>query len=275
MCRWSVCARTWALIGVAAVVAGVIGVALAQEQPREARPASVVPPAARPAQQHPAPEPGEPARPPKPQRTPEPAAPPQPPDAPRPPKLEPPLRIEVTIYQLDLKTESATALDAAALAKQGATLADMDKVLNGLGRVSVLYRADQAVLPLDHTQMEISANVPYVSGVATTSEGKRAANINRQNLGAKLSVIGRPVDTEGRHQVLMNVEAQFTGMGTSSLESSPDVTAPIFREVHQTYGGFLDYGKPVVLLTVDGATNAATKADGVTAYITRIVFYPI
>ena len=276
MCSWSKCARTLALLAVFAVAAVAVNASFAQDQPRGARPASVAPSGnALPAQQHPTPEPAEPARPPRPQRNPDGATPPQPPDAPRPEaRFEPPVRAEVTIYQLDLRADRVTGLEAAALAKQGTTLADMDKVLNGIGRASVLYRADQMVLPLDHTRIELTSDVPYITAAGVGKEGQRVTSIAREKVGAKLAIFGRTMDLDGRHSLVLNLEINFSGIASSPVESSPDVKAPVFRDVRQSYGGFIDFGKPVIVLSVDGATGAATSSDGATAYITRIVIYP-
>lgn len=194
---------------------------------------------------------------------------------PRPVAPQPSVRFEAVVYRLAMSGENAVRVDAAELAEQS-TLMEFDEALRGLGEAQLLYRVDQTVALHDGDQAQsrrgrrrvmITADQPYVSGSIVSEDGKERAAIARREIGVVFELAGMWVGDPSPEVVQLTLTVQLSVLESSGVQMGPDLTSPVFRDVEQLYSGDAEPGKPIVLLSLDGATP---DADGrATAYITR------
>jgi hypothetical protein len=189
-----------------------------------------------------------------------------------PQRPEPPttVRLEATVFRVELPSERIIELDSKKLAADGATPAKMAKLLQGYGPTRVLYRVDQ--VPATGGQREassLSLDVPYVANRQTNQDGGESASIARTKLGMRLEVHANYPDEGERSKVYATVRVEVTGMSETSIEVSEDVPAPAFWSVYQSYAGLTELGRPSVLLTADSASS--DDHDNGAAIVTLLV----
>ena len=194
---------------------------------------------------------------------------------PKPGAPQPSVRFEAVVYRLTMSTENAVRIDAAELAKQS-TLIEFDEALRELGEAQLLYRVDQTVALHEGDQAQsrrarrrimFTADQPYVSGSTISKDGKERTSIARREIGVVFELAGMWVGDPTPEVVQLTLNVQLSALEPSGVQVGPDLTSPVFRDVEQIYSGDVEPGKPIVLLSLDGATP---DADGrAIAYITR------
>lgn len=188
------------------------------------------------------------------------------------PNYDPPLRFEVIIYQVEIPPDKVAAIDTQALATQGDTMPDFDKALRALGPTSILYRADQTITLQGRNRIQIGGDVPIVVGATVTPAGQMQNQVSRQRFGAEIDVSGRWLPADGPFRPQGSVTIELTDASPGIVDVGGGVKAPVFRSLRQNYGGELELGKPIVLLSVDGAGTVEARRS--VAYVTRLMFRP-
>jgi hypothetical protein len=168
----------------------------------------------------------------------------------------PALRFEGTVFQVVVAKEQVVDLDSTALADRADTAQHLAEALHEFGPVEVLYRVDQAV-PMDARthRIDIATTVPYVSGTQTSSTGQISTSIKRTSVGGIFGVWIRMIEGVPDDHVQLNLDVELASMTGSTIDLGQGVSAPVFWEVTQTFGGTWELGRPIVLLSVDGAAT--------------------
>ena len=200
--------------------------------------------------------------------------PPAPPERFRPPPEPldvPPVRFEATVFQIDVAKDRIVELDAKKLAAAGATPAALLKTLRDFGPTTVLYRVDQNVSASEGRRLHdisIARDTPYVTGMQTPPSGESTPSYGRAKVGGHFKVSSFFPDDSNRQKVLVGLEIEVSRITDGSGQPGGDITAPVFWNFEQTYGGITELGKPVVLLSVDGSSTAG--ADKALAFVTLV-----
>jgi hypothetical protein len=199
----------------------------------------------------------------------------EPATTPKPVTPQPSVRFEAVVYRLTMSTENAVRIDAAEVAEQP-TLMQFDEALRGLGEAQLLYRVDQTVALHDDERAQsrrgrrrimITADQPYVSGSTRSEDGGERTSIARRDIGVVFELAGMWVGDSTPEVIQLTLNVQLSALEPSGVRVGPDLTSPVFRDVEQMYSGDVEPGKPIVLLSLDGAT---ADADGrAVAYMTR------
>jgi hypothetical protein len=179
----------------------------------------------------------------------------------------PPLRFQATVFQVELTNQRAVELDAKRLTASGATPAELYKVLHEFGSTQVLYRVDQAIDA--HAKICITGDAPYVTGTSTTAAGQTSTAVARERLGAQFEIVVRPAGEQAPGCVGLSLHVEITCLTSSVVQTAKDVTAPVFRRIEQSSGGLIELGKPLVLVSVDGAST--TESDKTLAFVSLVV----
>ncbi|TWT45307.1 hypothetical protein RAS1_17300 [Phycisphaerae bacterium RAS1] len=188
------------------------------------------------------------------------------------PTYDPPLKFEAITYQIEIAADKVAAIDTQALASQGGSLVEFDKAIRALGAARVLYRADQTITIQGRNEIEIGGDVPIIIGTSVTPAGQPQNQLSRQRIGAKIDIGGRWMFADGAHRAQAGVVVELSDTTPGNVDVG-GVKAPVFRSVRQNYGGELELGHPIVLLSVDGA--GSLEAGKSVAYITRLMFRPV
>jgi hypothetical protein len=189
-------------------------------------------------------------------------------DQAEPPGPPPVVRFEAAAYRLALSTENAVRIDAASLAEAG-TLVEFDEALRALGDAQVLYRVDQTVNLRQHRRIRITADEPYVTGSSKAKDGRPMPSVARRDVGAEFDFAGEWAPGGGSKLVHLWLQVEIDALEESRVETVSDVAAPVFRGVEQQHGGLVGFGRPIVMLSLDGACT--DRSGRAVAFITRVV----
>lgn len=252
--------------------------AIAQEGPppeRRSRPAVDRPPQqapeGRPEARRPADRPQEEARPDdrRPAEGPggrRPGAPPEPPPA-------MPIRLDLTVHQVELTAEQLLQVDAEVLALRSRTPLELHAALADLGPTELLYRVDQSLNLVPGARSEsitVATDLPYLMAAAGGKDGQRVGQINRQKSGLRLHITAPGGPGAPPHGVVMAVDMSV--MANSDLKLADELFVPVFRSI-EVSEVFAPLGRPCVSLSIDAVPG---RPDGkALAYVTRIVATPL
>ncbi len=178
------------------------------------------------------------------------------------------VRFEAAVYRLALSVEDAVRIDAAGLA-EAASLVEFDEALRALGDAQLLYRVDQTANLRERDRIRISADQPYMTGSSRTKDGQTLWTVARQNVGAEFSFSGAWLAESPSQVVHLSLDVGLSATEESGVELGTDLASPVFRKVEQRHSGPVHFGRPVILLGLDGAcTDDAGRA---VAFVTRVV----
>lgn len=186
---------------------------------------------------------------------------PSPPPAPAPPQPPQPqreiasVRLEATVWLVEVPPERLAELDATALAAEAVSPPKLAQVLQKFGTTKVLYRVDQLVTADGGRtgKVEISQNAPYVVSGQKVPAGEGVPSIARDSTGAKFDIFAVKMEGDAPNRVQATVKVELSAMTDSGVSIGGDTTAPAFLRVSQSYGGPTELGKPVVLISADGS----------------------
>jgi hypothetical protein len=188
-----------------------------------------------------------------------------------PPPERPSVRFEATVFQVEVAKAGIIELDARKLAAEGPTPAALAQVLQSFGTTDVLYRVDQVIAAGDGPRrISIARDTPYMTGLSTTSTGQVTTLVARERVGGEFKVDGHFRDPADKGCLQTSLEIEIAALSGSQVEVGKDITAPVFWRVEQTYAGATELGKPIVLLSVDGA--ATTGSDKILAFVSLVKF---
>ncbi len=180
----------------------------------------------------------------------------------------PSARFEATVFEVVMAPESGISLDAQRLAADGPTPAKLAQALAPFGSARLLYRIVQ-VVPIDGraTRVEISRDVPYVTGRTSGQPPTIGVSLARTKVGARFE-LNAFCPEEGNTRFQTTIAVELSTMNESAANLGGDATAPEFSHISQSFGGVAELGRPIVLLTVDGTTTSGNEESR--AYVTLI-----
>ena len=178
--------------------------------------------------------------------------------------LAAPLR--ATIYELRLPPDRLAGLDARKLESAGP--GELQKSLETLGTVKVLYRVDQSV-KLSGDRVTISSSVPFVTNTRLTEGGREIRTVQYRSVGAVFNFRGQP-QSDGRLRVGLGIE--LSTMGESGVSIATSMPAMLIRSATLAYSGSVPPDRPFVLVSADAD---ARDANGqAVAHIAQVVVGP-
>jgi hypothetical protein len=188
--------------------------------------------------------------------------PPVPPEPPQPPAVQPEkhapepasVRLQVTVFKVEVEKSKLIELDAKRLAADGATPAKLAQVLQGFGAADAMYRIDQVVAG-GGKKASISCSTPYTSGTGTSKEGQQTVQVARADTGVQIGFSATYAENDRQH-LRINLELDLSTMTKSVVEVGKDSAAPIFWKVQQSFGDMVAIGQSIVLLSADGGARA-------------------
>lgn len=197
---------------------------------------------------------------------------PQPPAPPPPqrPRVIPMVRFEATVFKVEMPKERIVELDGPTLAAAGSTPAKLMTALEALGPTEPMYRVDQNVA-LDggrNSKIEMSRDVPYVSGMQKTQSGEPVPQMNRCKMGAEFELFGSYPNEDDKQRLFTTLHVQLSGLSTCGNQAGDGPAAPMFWRVEQSHGGAAELGKPFVLISADSGTTAG--CDKTQAFVTLV-----
>lgn len=178
------------------------------------------------------------------------------------------VRLEVTVFKLEVAPDRIVELDARTLAAAGETPAALAKTLREFGATEVLYRVDQTVDGRGRGRIHVSKSTPIVSGRFEDKSGQQRTNVMREDVGARIEFAGCFVDRTDRQRVHANLSVEISAIGESNVSVQEGITSPVYWKVTQTHAGPVVLGRPIALLTVDGAVTS--EGDRPVAFISLV-----
>ncbi len=176
------------------------------------------------------------------------------------------LRFEATVFQVAMPREKTIELDARKLATNGPTPAKLAESLKAFGKPAALCRVDQLLVAGRSARIQVSTDVPYVTGTQTTSAGQKSTSIARYSAGATFNVASNVPDGAEAQFGQAQVEVEIGTMTDRTIRGDDETVAPIFWRVSQTCS-CAQSGRPVVLLSAGPATASTEDAM---AYVTLL-----
>jgi hypothetical protein len=177
------------------------------------------------------------------------------------------VRLEVTLFKVDVAKEKVVELDAKKLAANKPSAAGLLTTLQDFGPAEALYRIDQVVDGERRAAISISRSTPYVVATGRTNGGQTSRSMARDQSGTKIEFRGSFSDeSKQRLDALLEIELKTTN--NSAPDEDSGAAFPVSRSVTQDFGGELELGKPIVLISVDAA---ATGTDKPVAYISLVM----
>ncbi|MBN2448570.1 MAG: hypothetical protein JXO22_17720 [Phycisphaerae bacterium] len=179
------------------------------------------------------------------------------------------VRVEMTVFLVALAENKLVDLDAKALAASADTPATLHSALETFGKVDTLYRVDQRSRVANRgARVQLSRDVPYVSGMRTDKDGRVLTGVARTDVGTSVNY-NVWLDEPGT-VAYADVSIELSMITGSSVTTMDDVKSPVFWKARQDYGGSSKLGEPIVILSADG--GGTDGSEDVYAYVTLVRF---
>lgn len=174
-------------------------------------------------------------------------------------------RFQMEIYEVLISSEDAVTLDVQHLAADSKSGKDFEAALKKFGETRLLFRIDQQTDLAAKQKISIESNRPFLRGTQVTKSGQITSQVEFEGTGCEVEIRGSwGAASPLRGQVTATIK--FSGKGESNIGIGNDTMAPVFYEVKQDFGGLIESGRPIALLTID-----ASHTDGkAVARIVRI-----
>lgn len=188
-----------------------------------------------------------------------------------PPDAGVPIRMRMTVFQVRVPRERLPELDTTALAAAGRTAGQLRERLERYGAPEVLYHVDEVVRagPGRTEVVRIDRSSGYPSPGPHGTPAKLPA-ITRANSRLEVNFRGVAVEGSRGRRLDVSLEIALECVTTTMYDEKTGTSVPVFWDVSQHYGGVVERGEPVVLLTCDGL-QAPGESQGV-AFVTLVTF---
>jgi beta-lactamase regulating signal transducer with metallopeptidase domain len=184
-----------------------------------------------------------------------------------------PARFEATVYEVQVPADLAGKLDSAALSAKAADPDALRAALAEFGPTKVLYRVDQPVNVFSEN-ITIESREPMVVNVRKTDTGQSIRTVQYMQLGLTISIAAGPPPKESdRKGFDVRMRIEVASLGEGSVELTPQVKSPVFRNVSISHSSTLQYGRPFVILNVTYPTK--DEKASATVFVMRTVFSEI
>jgi beta-lactamase regulating signal transducer with metallopeptidase domain len=182
-------------------------------------------------------------------------------------------RFEATVYEVQVPADLAGKLDSAALSAKAADPDALRAALAEFGPTKVLYRVDQPVNVFSEN-ITIESREPMVVNTRKTDTGQSTRTVQYMQLGLTISIAAGPPPKESdRKGFDVRMRIEVASLGEGSVELTPQVKSPVFRNVSISHSATLQYGRPFVILNVTYPTK--DEKASATAFVMRTVFSEI
>jgi len=178
-----------------------------------------------------------------------------------------PARFQATVYEVHLSPTLVGGMDAKALAAKGATAADFEKALEGLGKTKALYQVDQSVNPVKDSIL-VGSRVPMVTGSRSSEQGGTINTVQYQQVGAIFKFAADPAKST-RKSVDLGLGVEISAIMDTGVEIVKGVKAAAIRSYTMTCTGPVELGRPFVFFSVDASVKDAE--GNAVAYVCRSV----
>ncbi len=169
------------------------------------------------------------------------------------------LRLQVDYFEMSLNAEAGDAGTVERLKEQATSYETFRDAVMALGTADAAYRIDHGFFPGNVVSVTSGANVPVPQASRRSRDGEMQTTVNYQDVGLKLEAHTPPFASEPDEWVI-RYQLECSSVGTSDVQVSAEVRAPVFRNFK--HGGSVSFrvGVPQVLLLADGVASGDKPA---------------
>ncbi len=172
----------------------------------------------------------------------------------------------VTVYEVDVPTQRSIEVSSVALASKATDDKAFLEHLAQLGSAKHLFSLDQGI-DLDAGQeTRMGSSIPIPSGMVSQG-GAKTTTVQYQDVGCGVE-FARHKSRDGSGQSDIRINVEISTHDDSSINLTPDNKAAMLHRIKQSFGGSIQDGRPIILVSLESSPVKQTA----TAYITRIEF---
>lgn len=170
----------------------------------------------------------------------------------------------VSVYEVDVPSQRTIEVSSVALASKATDDKAFLEHLAQFGTAKHIFSLDQGI-DLDAGQeTRMGSSIPITSG-SVSQGGARTSTVQYQDVGCGVE-FARHKSRDGSGQSDIRINVEISTHGDSSINLTPDDKAPVLHRIKQSFGGSIQDGRPIILVSLESSAVKETA----TAYITRI-----
>ncbi len=182
------------------------------------------------------------------------------------------LQLRFEVLDLHLVPEEAESINRS---PQTVDIPALATAATGRGDTRVKYSLGGPVALGEKASFSVGQRVPFVRDSRVTKDGKVSPSISYEEVGCTLDLFPHRFQEsdEGGFMVEFRVRVSELVL-KSSVETAPDLAAPVFRKLSQEFTAHIRTGKDTYFWSLASGEQVRDRAGGMLVYVYRVRFDP-